>query len=107
MVNKSNIFAIIRITVYIIITITIIYLTLQNMRITCDWHTKYGLVCPSCGATRATILFFKGYIIKAFKYNPIYISSILPLFIILVLDDIITLIKRFCGKIKSRSLIEI
>lgn len=60
----------------------------------CVIHQLTGLYCPGCGSTRATYWLLHGDIVKALKYNALYIIA-LPLMVIFGLN---TFIKAFIGK---------
>lgn len=102
----NRIFICIRIVVYILIIYVTRNLINNNTRFVCFWNEKYGILCPSCGATRATLSILKGDILKAFNYNLVYTVSILPLAFGFLLEDILMILLRIFKLTKARSLLE-
>lgn len=98
------------ICIRIIIYISIIYVTWSlisnNTRLVCDWNEKYGILCPSCGATRATLTVLRGNILKAFEYNLVYTIAIFPIVCIFILEDVVMIVLRIFKLTRKRSLLE-
>lgn len=102
----NRIFICIRLVVYILIIYVTFRLINNNTRILCFWNERYGILCPSCGATRATLSILKGDILKAFNYNLVYTISIFPLACIFIIEDVIMMLLRILKITKKRSLLE-
>ena len=85
----------------IIIEIVILYLFL-NFNIGCIFKKIFGFCCPSCGLTRAFISILNLNFIDAFKYNIISI----PLFIFIIIFNILLLYDIIFDKNKSYKLME-
>lgn len=100
------VFAFIRVISYLLIIYMIYSLLKNNTRFVCSWNEKFGITCPSCGATRATLYIVKGDILKAVAYNPIYTALIFPIIFIFILDDILYLILRMFKVTDKNSLFE-
>lgn len=108
MLNKNSrfVFSCLRIAVYIVIAITIILLIENKMYFRCYFKENFNLLCPSCGATRATISIFKGDIMQAAKYNLIYTLAVFPIIMFMIIEDIIVIFLRLIKKTKASSLFE-
>ncbi|MBQ3407685.1 MAG: DUF2752 domain-containing protein [Clostridia bacterium] len=105
-VNKIK-FSQIRLIIYIISIVVIIFLLNGKISTHCYWNEKYGFFCPTCGLTRATINIFRFNFIEAAKYNFFYTCILAPFIIILVINDIYIIAKRAVMKGKELSFIEI
>ena len=109
--NNTRLFYIVfmcmRVVLYILIVYMIYRLLTGSTRFICNWNEKYGILCPSCGATRATLLIIKGQFLEALKYNTLYVVTLFPLSIFLIADDIIIMFARLFKITKKRTLIEI
>ena len=68
-----------------------------------EWYIKenLGFLCPSCGITRASEAILNLNFSLAIEYNSYFTLVLLPVFLILFIDDII------CIAIKKRSFVEI
>ena len=102
----NRIFICIRIVVYILIIYVTWNLITNNQRLSCDWNDKYGILCPSCGATRATLSIIRGDVLKAIDYNLVYTVAVFPLIVILIIEDILMILLRRFKSTKKRSLVE-
>jgi len=92
----------IRIFAYILLIIFLIMLKyLDNMHWTCYINENFGILCPTCGITRATKAILNFDFILALKNNAYYTLILLPIFAILLIDDIICMIT------KKKSFVEI
>lgn len=100
-------FVVIRIVSYILIIYMVCSLLSKSTRFMCSWNEKYGILCPSCGATRATLAIIKGNLFKAIEYNIVYTTAIFPAIVFLILDDITFIFLRLFKVTKKRSLIEV
>jgi len=110
-VNNNQVFrimfVIIRVVSYILIIYMVYSLLSESTRFVCSWDNKYGILCPSCGATRATLSIIKGDILKALEYNTVYTTAIFPSIILFILDDIICIVLRLFRVTKKSSLFEV
>lgn len=102
----NRIFICIRIVVYILIIYVTWSLVANNQRLACEWNEKYGFLCPSCGATRATLSILRGDIVKAMYYNLVYTIAIFPLVVVFILEDIFMILLRRFRLTRKRSLVE-
>ena len=59
----------------------------------CSFHEITGLYCPGCGGTRATVMFFKGHIIKSFIFHP-FVPYCMVLYIIYMIRGTIAVLSR-------------
>ena len=101
-INRNKMLKYIRITVYIAIAIFIILLKLTNEPIwTCYINEKFGILCPTCGMTRAIEAIFNLNFNLAIKNNAYCTLVLFPIFAILFIDDII------CMILKNRSFVDI
>ena len=46
----------------------------------CPIYRFFGIPCPTCGITRAYILFFRGHFLKAFLMHPLFLLPVIFLF---------------------------
>ena len=99
-------FDLVRLAIYIISTILVIYVVTKNVKIPCYWNENYGMLCPSCGLTRATknILQFK--FNEAAKNNVFYTAIIVPFLFVLLINDWYIIFKRYILKKKDFSYVE-
>ena len=104
---KSNIWTYIRVIFYIFVIISVTTCAINQIHLKCHFAEKLGIICPACGATRATLSALKGNIIAAIEYNAFYTLIILPAFIIFMLEDLYIIIKRSILKTSDISLIEV
>ncbi len=97
----------IRMIIYIISVVLVVIIVKQKLQIPCYFLENYGIICPACGLTRATISIVNLDFESAVKYNKYYTLILVPLLIILVLNDIYIFIKRELLKKRGISFIEI
>ncbi|MCI9366286.1 MAG: DUF2752 domain-containing protein [Clostridia bacterium] len=100
--NTRKILKYVRIGTYLILGIT--FLTLKYTKLikwTCYINDNFGILCPSCGITRATIALLNFNIPLAIENNAYFALILFPIFFILFVDDIV------CMIIKKKSLVEI
>ena len=100
-------FMLIRMIIYIVSISLVALVVLGKMTTSCYFLDNYGLLCPACGLTRATIAIVSFDIQNAMKYNLFYTVVLMPLLTILILNDIYVFIKRFILGKKDISFIEI
>lgn len=93
----------IRIIIYIIILVLLCMLKLMHASTfgECYINENFGLLCPSCGITRATESLLNFDFLNAISYNSFYTLILLPVFSIFLIDDIV------CMIIKQRSFVDI
>ena len=58
-----------------------------NIGIPCTWYTMYGLYCPGCGMTRATVSLLHFDFYQAFRYNAFSVIAI-PIVILYIIGGI-------------------
>lgn len=92
-----------RIILYIFIIISLIALKLMGSSLLgeCYINKNFGLLCPSCGITRATESLLNLDFTKALSYNSFYVLILLPIFLVLAINDII------CMILNKKSLVDI
>ena len=101
--SRNKILKYIRIGVYIVFIISIILLKYTNIfnNGRCYINENLGILCPTCGITRATQAIINLDISVAVGYNAYYVFVLLPIFLILLVDDVI------CMIINKKSFVEI
>ncbi len=72
----------------------------------CLIYNITGAVCPGCGSSRALNNILNLNLHKALVYNPVMTLFIFPAFVIMLVNDIYTLIYRLTKKQKKYSFIE-
>lgn len=100
-------FEYVRIVIYVISIILTILTIVGKINLLCYWKENYGILCPACGLTRATISIMQFKFQKAFELNAFYTIVLIPFVLILVLNDLYVIIKRHITKKKDISLVEI
>ncbi|MFV3012618.1 DUF2752 domain-containing protein [Clostridium botulinum] len=68
----------------IIILVIVSYIVLVNnfsSRL-CVFNNSTGIPCPGCGLTRAYLCLFKGNLLEAFKFHPLFL---LPAIVVIIL----------------------
>ena len=93
----------VRIAIYISIVILLCILKFSSSASfgECYINENFGLLCPSCGITRATESLLNFDFSLAITYNSYYTLVLLPMFLIFLIDDIV------CMVIKKRSFVDI
>lgn len=101
--DRKSILKYVRIAVYIGILISLVILKIGGTSNfgECYIRENFGFLCPSCGITRASEAILNFNFSLALKYNSYFTLVLLPVFLILFIDDII------CIAIKKRSFVEI
>lgn len=97
----------VRIIIYIISIILVILVVSGKIKTSCFWYDNYKILCPSCGLTRATNNILKFNFSDAFKNNAFYTAILFPFLIILLLNDIYVLLKRYIFNKADISYVEI
>ena len=107
--NKKKLkFQDVRLVIYIVSIIIVLFVFIGKISPKCFFYENYGFLCPACGLTRATISILQLKILNAIKYNAFYTLVLMPLLAILLIDDIYTIVKRMISKNeKSFSFVEI
>lgn len=72
----------------------------------CALSNVLGIMCPTCGGTRAFACMMHLDFAGAFNYNPVVTLLVVPVFLLLLANDVFCLIHRLCGRRQSRSWIE-
>lgn len=93
----------IRIIIYIVILVLLCILKFMDTSTfgECYINEIFGLLCPSCGITRATESLLNFDFPLALSFNAYYTLVLLPMFLIFLIDDIV------CMIIKKRSFVDI
>ena len=104
---KNSIWTYIRLTFYLFVIISVTICAINQIHLKCHFAEQLGIICPACGATRATISILKGNIIAAINYNAFYTLIIFPMFIIFMAEDLYIITKRSILKTSDISLIEV
>lgn len=97
----------IRLFIYFLSVVLIFFVVIGKVNIGCYYKDNYNIICPACGLTRATISILKLDFVSAYKYNSFYTIVLLPLVLILIINDIYVILKRKCTKVNEFSLVEI
>lgn len=105
--KRKNTFGLIRIALYIAALTVIILASVGKIDIKCFWKENYGFDCPSCGITRASKCVLTLKFKDAYNYNSFFSAVLVPFNLVLLIDDLFVIIKRFITKKDSLSLIEI
>lgn len=86
-------FKLIRIISYIVLAILLILLKYTNIfNFNCYINDTFHIFCPACGMTRATIVILNLDFTRAILHNAYYTLVLFPIFMILLVDDIICFI---------------
>lgn len=97
----------IRILIYTISLVLTLLTIIGKVNLPCYFKDKYGIVCPACGLTRATMSILQLNFQNAIQYNAFYTIVLFPFVLILVLNDIYIIVKRKITKKKEISFVEI
>ena len=101
-VQRRKILKYIRIIVYVLLIISLILLKYTDLiQSECHIRKNIGILCPSCGITRAIKGIINFDFNSAISNNAYATLVLLPIFVILFIDDII------CMILKKKSLVEI
>lgn len=101
--KKIDLFALIRAIIYVISIILVVLVQIGIIKTSCFWYDNYGILCPSCGLTRATKSIIQLKFSEAFQYNAVYTCALF----ILLINDFYTLFQRYVLKRHNISYIEI
>ena len=101
-IKRRTILKTIRIITYLLIITSLLLLRFTNIiRVNCYVHDNIGILCPTCGITRAMRAITNFDFKNAVEQNAYGTVVLFPTFIILFVDDVI------CMLFKKKSLIEI
>ncbi len=101
-IDRRNILKYIRIIIYILIIISMLILKYTNLiHWTCSIKESFGISCPMCGVTRALKAILDFNFPLAIEKNAYVTLILFPIFAILLVDDIISMI------LKRKSFVEI
>lgn len=103
----NNVWTCVRIVAYILVVLAVVLCANGKIYLGCMFFEEFGIICPTCGATRATLAMLRGNIISAIEYNAFYSLVILPFVIFLILEDLYVIITRCVFKKTRISLIEV
>ena len=91
--NKIKIFRIIRIIIYILLLISILLLKYTDLiNLKCYLNENFGILCPTCGITRAIRAISNCDFELAIERNAYCTLVLFPIFLILLVDDVICII---------------
>ena len=101
-------FPLIRICLYAIFftTFSILKGTSLSKESICLTYKTFKIICPTCGVTRSFLSLLNGDFITSFKYNELFLLIIFPIFLIIIIDDIIIFSLRLLKKTNKFSLVE-
>ena len=101
--ERRKILKFIRIAVYFLLIVSWIFLSIsgENNFGACYINENFGILCPSCGITRATKAVLSLDFSLAIELHAFYVFVLLPIFLCLLVDDVI------CMIFNRRSLVEI
>lgn len=106
--NKKIKFYNVRMIIYIISVILVLFVFVGKISPKCYFYENYGFLCPACGLTRATISILKLKINDAISYNAFYALVLMPFLMFLIIDDVYNIVKRSVCKEQNRySIVEI
>ena len=92
-IKRSIILKLIRIIVYILIIISMVILKYTDIiNVKCYIQENLGVLCPTCGITRAIKDILNFDIINAIKHNAYVTIILFPTFCVLFIDDIICML---------------
>ena len=105
---KKNIkFYHIRIIIYCISILIVAFVFTGKIATSCYFYDNFHILCPACGLTRATISFCRLNFCNAYNYNGFYTCVILPLALLLIINDIYIIMRRIILHKKGISFIDI
>ena len=84
----------VRLILYVCSIIITVPIVIGKIQLPCFFYENFGLLCPACGLTRATISILHLNIIEAIKYNAYYTLVLIPFILFLVINDIYVVIQR-------------
>lgn len=107
-VRGRNVFAGFRIgiAVFLIIFFAIMPVGWPTGVSICAFVNTWGILCPSCGGTRAFASVMHLDFTGAIAYNPVVALLFVPVFLLVTGNDLYCLIRRMRGNQQSRSWIE-
>ena len=106
---KKNWFCVSRIIFYLLLFLYFALLdvdTALNADLICPLNKDFGLLCPTCGFTRGFTLFMHFRFSEAFLCNPVLTAFIAPLFLMVAVQDIASIIYRAFSKKDTTSFLE-
>jgi len=106
---KKNWFCVSRIIFYFLIFLYFALLdvaTVLNADLICPLSRDLGLLCPTCGFTRGFTLFMHFRFSDAFLYNPVLTVFIVPVFLMVAVQDIASILYRTFSKKDTTSFLE-
>ena len=92
--KRFNLFKCMRIALYtglFLALFLLVYTDIINLG-SCYIYDTLGILCPACGITRATQAIFNFNFLLAIEYNAYYTLVLFPIFMTLLIDDIICII---------------
>lgn len=105
---KNTLFSYIRLLLYIFLLLLVLFIYWFGFPyIGCYWNETYGILCPSCGVSRAIIAILHFNFSLAIRHNLLFTCIVFPLFALLLLNDIYIILKRLFFSQKDISWLEI
>lgn len=104
-----KILRLIRLCGYIIFFLTFIIIPTTyfiNNPSNCIFRSKYNIICPTCGVTRAFSSIMHFNFKQAFMYNSVFTVAMGPIFIFLFIEDLVNIVISFINKRKKYSIME-
>ena len=103
-----NIFAAFRIGIalFLIVCFAVMPVVWPTGISVCAISNVLGVMCPTCGGTRAFASVMHLDFIGAFDYNPVITLLFIPIFLLLLVNDVFCLIQRIRGRRQSQSWVE-
>ncbi len=90
-----------RLIFYIILFLVFIIIPTSyfiNDPVTCFFKHHYGVLCPTCGVTRAFSCMMHFNYNDAFNYNPVFTVAFGPIFIFLFMQDLVNIVINLLKK---------
>lgn len=101
--DRRKVLRFIRIAVYVLLIVSWIFLSISNENNfgACYINENFGILCPSCGITRATKAILSLDFGLAIELHAYFVFVLLPVFLFLLVDDV------FCMIFNRSSFVEI
>ena len=106
--KKIKIGVILRIILYVAIIFSLIALKYTNfLNLKCFIYSRTGILCPTCGITRAVKSLVNFDIASSIKYNTFFTLVLLPIFLILFVQDIFVIVINLIKNKNYKSFVDI
>ena len=106
--TKKTFFSVVRILVYVafLLFFALIPMEIIEKGSLCQWYNTFGIVCPTCGFTRGFSNFMHFDFAKSYMYNPVLTLFAAPAVILIMIEDVFVMIKRWLKKTEEMSFAE-